>query len=62
MNKQRRQGLARIMTSLEVLRDEEQDYLDNMPEQFQDSAIAEIADNAIVAIEAAIASIDEAIG
>lgn len=62
MNKARRQSLQRIMDSLEILRDEEQDYLDNMPEQLQDSARAEIADDAIAAMEDAIASIDEAIG
>lgn len=64
MNKQRRKEIQTIsndliplMTSIEDLLAEEQDYLDNMPENLQSSEKAEIAENAISCLEEASSNI-----
>lgn len=68
MNKQRRKELdiiARelndIKERLEALRDEEQDYYDNMPENLQGSERGEKAEVAIESLEEAASSIEDAI-
>ena len=76
MNKTRRRDLQNIITKidilkeeLEALRDEEQDYMDNIPENLQGSERYEVAeeavdnmDNALDAFDEVIDSISEAIG
>lgn len=42
-----------LKTQIEAIRDEEQDYLDNMPESLQNSQKAEMAQAAIDALESA---------
>ena len=68
MNNARRKKLAGIVSSLESaqelleeLRDEEQDYLDNMPESLQSSDKYSIGEEAIENMESAIDSINEVI-
>lgn len=68
MNKQRRKEIQTIsndliplMTSIEDLLAEEQDYFDNMPENLQSSEKAEIAENAIWYLEEALDNIRECI-
>ena len=68
MNKQRRKELNGIIEKLEdlksyveELRDEEQDYFDNMPENLQGSEKGEMAENAISEMDDAISSIEDAI-
>ena len=68
MNNVRRKKLAGIVSSLESaqelleeLRDEEQDYLDNMPESLQSSDKYSIREEAIENMESAIDSINEVI-
>lgn len=76
MNEQRRKEIAKIQDQLaacrcdlENLRDEEQEYFDNMPENMQsgdkgqqaESAITEL-DDAVNSIESAENSLDAAIG
>lgn len=68
MNKQRRKEIQTIsndllplMTSIEDLLAEEQDYFDNMPENLQSSEKAEIAENAISNLEEALDNIRECI-
>lgn len=46
---------------IEGIRDEEQDYLDNMPESFQNSEKGEAAQGAIDALDEAIDALDAAI-
>ena len=69
MNKQRRkelndiiERLDGIIADIEALRDEEQDYFDNMPENLQGSEKGEMAENAISEMDNAISSIEDAIG
>lgn len=76
MNKTRRRDLQNIITKidilkeeLEALRDEEQDYMDNIPENLQGSERYEVAeeavdnmDNALDAFDEVIDSISETIG
>ena len=69
MNKQRRKELNDIIETLnnviadiEALRDEEQDYYDNMPENLQGSEKGEMAERAISEMDDAISSIEDAIG
>jgi flagellar biosynthesis chaperone FliJ len=76
MNKTRRNDLSKIIAqieeakcNLETLRDEEQDYFDNKPENMQsgdkgsaaESAISEMED-AISNLESTIANIETAMG
>lgn len=68
MNKQRRKELNGIIEKLEdlksyveELRDEEQDYYDNMPENLQCGERGEIAESAISEMDDAISSIEDAI-
>jgi hypothetical protein len=67
MNKDRRKALSAIEAILaeareqiEAIRDEEQDYYDNMPESFQDGEKGQAAEAAVSAMEDAISSIEEA--
>lgn len=67
MNKQRRKELNEVKERLVELKDrleeleaEEQDYLDNMPENFQCGEKGETAEEAICALSTAQESIDEA--
>ena len=68
MNKQRRKEIQTIsndliplMTSIEDLLAEEQDYFDNMLENLQSSEKAEISENAISYLEEALDNIRECI-
>lgn len=68
MNKQRRKELNEVKERLAELRDrleeleaEEQDYLDNMPENFQCGTKGEAAEAAIDGIAAAQGSVEDAI-
>lgn len=68
MNNARRQEIAGAIFSLsnavdviEGLRDEEQDYYDNMPESFQMGERGETAQQAINCFEYALNSIEDAI-
>ncbi len=68
MNKQRRKeiqtisnDLLSLMTSIEDLLAEEQDYFDNMPENLQSSEKAEISENAISNLEEALDNIRECV-
>ena len=68
MNKTRRKSLVEIASKLEdikaeieALRDEEQDYYDNMPENLQGSERGEIAESAVYAMECAMDGIENAI-
>lgn len=67
MNKLRRKQiedindtLAKLLEQLEVLRDEEQEAYDNMPESLQDSERGEKMSDALITMESAIDSITEA--
>lgn len=69
MNKMRRKkissivsDLTRIQEEIESIRDDEQDYFDNMPENLQGSERGEIAESAIDALDAASGNLEEAIG
>lgn len=66
MNKARRKQLAELAseleaigTALEALRDEEQDYYDNMPESLQDGERGQKAYDAIDAIDNAVNGVAE---
>lgn len=68
MNKQRRKeiqiisnDLIPLMTSIEDLLVEEQDYFDNMPENLQSSEKAEISENAISYLEEALDNIRDCV-
>lgn len=68
MNKERRkeidaviQDLESAKERLESIRDEEQDYFDNMPESFQYAEKGEAAEEAINNLDYAIDQIDEVI-
>lgn len=68
MNKQRREYLANardrlegIKSDIETARDEEQDFLDSMPQSMQDGAKGENAAGAIEAMEEAIENLESAI-
>lgn len=54
MNNDRRQRLFEVYETLCKCRDEQQDYLDNMPENWQDSERGELAQEAIDKMESAI--------
>lgn len=51
-----------IKTDVEAIRDEEQDYRDNMPESFADGEKGEKADTAIEALEQVIEDLESLIG
>lgn len=68
MNKQRRKQIEEVIEPLSVLlevindiKDSEQEYLENMPENLQDSEKAGKAQTAIDALESAYDSLEEAI-
>ena len=68
MNRIRRKQLAAIMekleelkADLETLKEEEEDYRDNMPENLQLSERYDKADNACDCLDGAVSSIEEAI-
>jgi len=68
MNKDRRaklelirESLDALMVELEMLRDEEQEYYDNMPESFQNGDKGEAADTAIYALSSAYDDVSSAI-
>lgn len=68
MNKARRkeidsviEALEKAKEQLEVIRDDEQDYFDNMPESFQYAEKGEAAEEAISNLDYAIDQIDEVI-
>lgn len=68
MNKARRKEIDSVIATLEEakerlesIRDDEQDYFDNMPEQFQYAEKGEAAEEAISNLDYAIDQIDEAI-
>jgi hypothetical protein len=67
MNKARRDALTKIAATiadirseLESLRDEEQDYFDNMPESFQQGDKGQRAEAAVFSMEEAISQLEEA--
>lgn len=69
MNKQRRKEIAEVVQELEtlkerieVLRDEEQEYFDNMPEGIQMSERGDLAQEAASNLEYAADGFDELIG
>lgn len=68
MNKARRKEIDSVIEvlekakeQLEVIRDDEQDYFDNMPESFQYAEKGEAAEEAISNLDYAIDQIDEVI-
>lgn len=68
MNKERRKAITNAIdklneaiTELETCRDEEQEYLDNMPENLQGSEKYDLAEQAVSYLDDAIDSISEAI-
>lgn len=68
MNKQRRARIQEVVDQigamcqeLEGLRDEEQDYMDNMPENLQGSEKYEMAEEAVSNLDSAIDHLTEAI-
>ena len=69
MNKQRRAQIAKIAetvsdlsSQLTELRDEEQEYLDNMPGSLQGSEKAQAAENAVSNLDDAINGLEEVVG
>lgn len=69
MNKARREALTKIRTAiedakgnLETCRDEEQDYYDGMPQNFQDGDKGYMAQIAVDRMSEAADSLDEAVG
>lgn len=69
MNKQRRKEIAEVVQELEtlkerieVLRDEEQEYFDNMPEGIQMSERGDLAQEAASNLEYVADGFDELIG
>ena len=67
MNKERRKQIAAVvsqietaLTQLEALRDEEQDYMDNMPESLQGSTKYEDAEQAVSDMDEALDGLQEA--
>ena len=69
MNRNRRkeiksaiEQLQKLCSTIENLRDEEQDYFDTMPENFQYGERGEAAEEAITNLEDALSIIEDAIG
>ena len=67
MNKTRRKALEKInaqiediVAGIEMLRDEEQEYIDNMPEGLQGSDKAEMAEDAVSSMESALERLADA--
>lgn len=54
--------LEELKGDLEILRDEEQDYYDNMPESLQGGEKGDAAQQAVDELESAISSMDDALG
>lgn len=68
MNKLRRSQIAKVIakieeakSALESIRDDEQDYFDNMPEGLQCSARGEAAEEAVDLMDEAIDSLDDVV-
>ncbi|MBY3038917.1 hypothetical protein [Rhizobium laguerreae] len=68
MNKERRKEIARALAMveeaksiLEICRDEEQDYFDNMPESFQGGDKGDVAQTAIDALDEAVSNLDDVV-
>ena len=68
MNNDRRKELSRLSVQIEEIKDsleslkcEEEEYLENMPENFQDSERGERASEAINNIDSALSTLGEAI-
>lgn len=68
MNNSRRKELEKAVSLLEeaqsiieTCRDEEQDYLDNMPENLQSSEKHDVAENAVYCLDTAYDSLSEVI-
>ena len=66
MNNARRKKLNTILeqiveihTALEEVKDEEQEYFDNIPENFQSSERYEKAENAVAALDDALSMFDD---
>lgn len=51
--------LVEIHAALEKVKDEEQEYFDNIPENFQSSERYEKAENAVAALDDALSMFDE---
>lgn len=67
MNKDRRKQLAEatdllssVRALIEEARDDEQEYLDNMPEQFQSGDRGQQAEAAVGALDEAVSALEEA--
>lgn len=68
MNKLRRNQIEKVIakieeakSALESIRDDEQDYFDNMPENLQYSARGEAAEEAVDLMDEAIDSLDDVV-
>lgn len=68
MNQQRRKSIQEAiekiqqgLADLEIARDEEQEYYDNMPESLQQGTKGDAAQAAIDALESAVSSIEDAV-
>lgn len=68
MNADRRRAINKLSSQLdeikgeiESLRDEEQDYIDNMPESFRQGEKGDLADQAISNLDEAVSSVESAI-
>lgn len=66
MNKERRDRLSKVLSTIEeakaeieAIRDEEQETFDNMPESFQNGERGEKAQAAVDAMESAVSSAEE---
>lgn len=66
MNKERRKKIARATALIEeawliveICRDEEQDYFDNMPQSVRDGQRGEVAQEAINALEDAVSALED---
>lgn len=56
-----KEKLEELQTSIESVRDEEQEYMDNMPENLQGSERYETAEQAVGNLDSAASSIEELI-
>jgi hypothetical protein len=71
MNKERRKAISDLISALqgidltsikdqaETIRDEEQEYLDNMPDSFKEGDKGQTAENAISALDDAISALEQ---
>ncbi len=69
MNNQRRKALSKINqraedlhSELEELRDKEQEYIDNMPENLHQGERAEMAEKAVIEMNNAISALEDTTG